>query len=133
MHLTPHPLYRRHARAYTGIYGGPVRGVMPSCPIVPKGRRAMTDHNANPVSAPPESRILEARLRLFARHMADCENAAKAARLAGYSDHPGTSRATGSRLMQDPAVVAMVEVERRERAQRLRVSEERIVEAYAAI
>jgi hypothetical protein len=87
----------------------------------------MTDHNANPVGAAPESRILEARLRLFARHMADCENAAKAARLAGYSDYPGTSRATGSRLMQDPAVVAMVEVERRERAQRLRVSEERIV------
>jgi phage terminase small subunit len=77
--------------------------------------------------------IMEARRRLFARHMADCENAAKAARLAGYSDHPGTSRSTGSRLMQDPAVVAMVEEERKARADRLRVSEERIVEAYAAI
>jgi phage terminase small subunit len=81
----------------------------------------------------PESRILEARLLLFARRMADCENAAKAARLAGYSYYPGTSRATGSRLMQDPAVVAMVEVERRERAQRLRVSEGQLVEAYTAI
>jgi phage terminase small subunit len=77
--------------------------------------------------------IMEARRRLFARHMADCENAAKAARLAGYSSHPGTSRSTGSRLMQDPAVVAMVEEERAARAHRLRVSEERIVEAYAAI
>jgi hypothetical protein len=35
--------------------------------------------------------------------------------------------------MQDPAVVAMVEEERAARAPRLRISEERIVEAYAAI
>jgi hypothetical protein len=35
--------------------------------------------------------------------------------------------------MQDPEVVAMVEEERKARADRLRVSEERIVEAYAAI
>jgi phage terminase small subunit len=76
---------------------------------------------------------VEARRRLFAIHMADCENAAKAARLPGYSDHPGTSKSTDSRLMQDPAVVAMVEEERAARAHRLRVDEQRIVEAYAAI
>jgi phage terminase small subunit len=86
--------------------------------------------NGTPREAPG---IVEARRRLFAIHMAACENSAKAARLAGYSDHPGTSRSTGSRLMQDPAVVAMVEEERQARAHRLRVSEERIVEAYAAI
>ena len=77
--------------------------------------------------------IVDGRRRLFAIHMAACENSAKAARLAGYSDHRGTSKSTGSRLMQEPAVIAMVEEERQARAHRLRVSEERIVGAYAAI
>ncbi len=97
--------------------------------------RKMTNHDQDGalVSMDDGRRIVEGRHRLFAIHMAACENSAKAARLAGYSDHRGTSKSTGSRLMQDPAVIAMVEEERQARAHRLRVSEERIVEAYAAI
>jgi len=69
--------------------------------------------------------------RLFARHMASCENMAKAARLAGYSD--ANARAQGHRLMQEADVIEAVEIERQERRERLLVTEERIINAYSAI
>lgn len=71
------------------------------------------------------------RYRRFARHMAACDNQAKAARLAGYSEVSAYNQ--GWRLMQIPAVLVMVEEEREARRQRLLVTEERIIEAYAAI
>lgn len=89
--------------------------------------------NRDAFSVVPGAKSSEARRRLFARHMAACENQSEAARRAGYSHHPGTCRSTGSRLMQIPAVVAMVEEEREARADRLLVTEERIIAAYAAI
>lgn len=89
----------------------------------------MGDNDAN---LPDDVRAsMAARYRRFARHMAACDNAAKAARLAGYTEaHAGNQ---GYRLMQIPAVVAMVEEEREERRKRLEVTEDRIIAAYAAI
>lgn len=71
------------------------------------------------------------RYRLFARHMASCENATRAARLAGYSEASAYNQ--GWRLLQRPDVLAMVEEERQARAKRLEVTEDRILAAYAAI
>jgi phage terminase small subunit len=96
----------------------------------------MTNHAQQPAPGdqiPAGLDSVKSRYRLFAAHMAACENAAKAARLAGYSEHPGTSKATGSRLMQDPDVVEMVEEEREARRQRLRIDDQRVMDAYAAI
>lgn len=64
--------------------------------------------------------------------MADCENASEAARRAGFWKDEWAHQ-QGWRLMNRPEVVAMVEEARAERAQRLRVTEERIIEAYAAL
>lgn len=50
---------------------------------------------------------------------------------AGFSEH--TARAQASRLLRVPAVLAAIEIERAERATRLRVDEDRITNAYAAI
>lgn len=69
--------------------------------------------------------------RNFARHMASCENASKAARLAGYAE--SNARAQGCRLMQEPDVIEAVRLEREERTARLLVSEDRITAAYAAM
>ena len=68
------------------------------------------------------------RYRNFARHMASCENASKAARLAGYSiDSAGQQ---GHRMMLRPDVQALVAEERAARAARLVLTEERITAAY---
>lgn len=72
-----------------------------------------------------------ARYRSFARHMAASENASKAARLAGWSETSAAQQ--GWRLMQRPDVLAMVEEERQERAHRLRVTDDRIINAYATL
>lgn len=96
----------------------------------------MTNHDHAPVPVGILCDVeygMRGRHRLFAFHMAACENSAKAARLAGYSDHPGTSKATGSRLMQDPDILVLVEEEREARRQRLRVDDQRILDAYSAI
>ncbi|MBN9089162.1 MAG: terminase small subunit [Reyranella sp.] len=54
-----------------------------------------------------------------------------AAVTAGYSPH--TARAQAHRLLKDPTVIAAIDLEREERAARLRVDEDRITNAYAAI
>lgn len=72
-----------------------------------------------------------AQRRNFARHLASCENGAKAARLAGYS--PDSARWQAVRLMKEPDVIEAVRLEREELAARLLVTEERITAAYAAI
>lgn len=69
----------------------------------------------------------------FAFHMAHCEDQGKSARLAGYSDDRASCRTQGHRLMQDPAIIALVAVERAERSKRLLVTEERITAALSAI
>lgn len=72
-----------------------------------------------------------ARRRLFARHLASCNNGAKAARLAGT---PVVSAANQAwRWMQEPEVQAMVAEARAERAAKLNVTEERIIEIIASI
>jgi phage terminase small subunit len=70
------------------------------------------------------------RYRNFARQMACCENATKAARAAGWTADP---KKQGWRLMKRPAVLAMVEEERKARADRLRLDDQRILDAYTLI
>ncbi len=95
----------------------------------PNGDDGEGDDDAN---LPVDVRAtIAGRYRKFARHMASCENATKAARLAGWSEKSAGKQ--GYRLMQRPEVVAMVEEERAERAKRLEVTDERIIAAYAAI
>lgn len=87
-----------------------------------------TDGESLPVDV-IDSRI--ARRRDFARHYASSGNGAKAARLAGFA--PAHAARTAVRLLEEPEVRLMVEEARAERAAKLEVTEERIIQTIAAI
>lgn len=79
--------------------------------------------------------VIETRLgrrRQFARQYVSSNfNGAKAARAVGVSE--ASARTQACKWLREPEVLAMVKEETDERADRLRVTEERIIDAYAAL